>query len=645
MDKNYGYKHTKGFILFILMVLLMAVVSVYAQSVDSTTGNVINNTTTANTVTSTWQNAGTINQPITCWAPGDPGYCGPQPYVNAWGSPNQINFSYGFTELYQVVNVSKALPNSGTGLVTTGFIFNWRSKNGNEWDDARQDELKAYVQGYTKSGKWIENFNYDLNFKHSWTDFTWNQNWSQLRRPDDLANVVFGFAGKDNNFWAGAYGPEIINVSFQLKYKPDPCIKNPLFSPECPKFNEALDATKATTTTTNIETTNQNTQYPVTEIAKSDVNKTEKFEFDDLQQPDENKLMNSYTNLEMALTRILDKQEKDQEASINVAQEAVSKTEQFSKQVVKQAESIAKEKQSQSLKESEHKPVIEQGVLSKKDNQDSMFSLLPGVNSNSSNNTGFSLPSPVTFKVQIEQPKETTQVTNTQPSSIIGQNNSTAFNTFIKSETQQNTNSTFGTVNDSKPITASVLVFAPLNQSSNSNLQTTEVITNNVPINQPLAAPIRAETPIVTNLEIQQPLSILEKNTSIVTTTAINPVVIANIDVPTITTNFLTNKTDPVNQILENSQNMKSEEKVESKQQAVKTNVQDNDVAGAVNLSQIAVTPVGYNQYTNFILRDVAFYAPKEIYRGQRTVDNARALRNLSSDRLHQDMIDLQYRR
>jgi len=644
MDKNYGYKHTKGFILFILMVLLMAVVSVYAQPVDSTTGNVINNTTTANTVTSTWQNAGTINQPITCWNPGDPGYCGPQPYVNAWGSPNQINFSYGFTELYQVVNVSKALPNSGTGLVTTGFIFNWRSKNGNEWDDARQDELKAYVQGYTKSGKWIENFNYDLNFKHNWTDFTWNQNWSQLRRPDDLANVVFGFAGKDNNFWAGPYGPEIINVSFQLKYKPDPCVKNPLYSPDCPKFNEALDATKATTTTTNLETTNQNTQYPVTEIAKTDVNKTEKFEFDDLQQPDENKLMNSYINLEMALTRILDKQEKDQEASINVAQEAVSKTEQFSKQVVRQAESIAKEKQLQSLKESEHKPAIEQGVLSKKDNQDSMFSLLPGVNA-SSNNTGFSLPNPVTFKVQIEQPKETTQATNTQPSSIIGQNNSTAFNTFIKSETQQNTNSTFGTVNDSKPITASVLVFAPLNQSSNSNLQTTEVITNNMSINQPLVAPIKVETPIITNLEIQQPLSISEKNTSIVTTAAINPVVIANIDIPVTTTNFLTNKADPVNQVLENSQNIKSEEKIESKQQTVKTNVQDNDLAGAVNLSQIAVTPVGYNQYTNFILRDVAFYAPKEIYRGQRTVDNARALRNLSSDRLHQDMIDLQYRR
>jgi hypothetical protein len=41
---------------------------------------------------------------------------------------------------------------------------------------------------------------------------------------------------------------------------------------------------------------------------------------------------------------------------------------------------------------------------------------------------------------------------------------------------------------------------------------------------------------------------------------------------------------------------------------------------------------------------DVAFYAPKEIYRNQVNVDNVRLLRGLSSDRLHQQMIDMQYK-
>jgi hypothetical protein len=44
-------------------------------------------------------------------------------------------------------------------------------------------------------------------------------------------------------------------------------------------------------------------------------------------------------------------------------------------------------------------------------------------------------------------------------------------------------------------------------------------------------------------------------------------------------------------------------------------------------------------------MRDGQFYAPKEIYKGQRTVDNARAERFLNgkSDVLHQMMIEQQY--
>lgn len=52
-----------------------------------------------------------------------------------------------------------------------------------------------------------------------------------------------------------------------------------------------------------------------------------------------------------------------------------------------------------------------------------------------------------------------------------------------------------------------------------------------------------------------------------------------------------------------------------------------------------------FTAYTALVLQDVAFYAPKEIYRGQRVVDNARALRQLGNDKRHQDLVDLQYRR
>jgi hypothetical protein len=44
------------------------------------------------------------------------------------------------------------------------------------------------------------------------------------------------------------------------------------------------------------------------------------------------------------------------------------------------------------------------------------------------------------------------------------------------------------------------------------------------------------------------------------------------------------------------------------------------------------------------IMPDVAFYAPREIYRNQVNVDNTRLLRGLGSDRLHQEMVNQQYK-
>jgi hypothetical protein len=80
--------------------------------------------------------------------------------------------------------------------------------------------------------------------------------------------------------------------------------------------------------------------------------------------------------------------------------------------------------------------------------------------------------------------------------------------------------------------------------------------------------------------------------------------------------------------------------------QTVKKNIQDNEAAGEVSIDSLAQTPIDFNAYLNQQLKDMAFYAPKEIYKGQKNVDNARLLRGLTggSDRLHQQMIDQQYR-
>ncbi len=78
---------------------------------------------------------------------------------------------------------------------------------------------------------------------------------------------------------------------------------------------------------------------------------------------------------------------------------------------------------------------------------------------------------------------------------------------------------------------------------------------------------------------------------------------------------------------------------------SVNKNAKDNDAAGGMSIAAIAKQPQGFELYMSG-LQDRAFYAPKEIYRGQRVVDNARAQRMLSgaSDRLHQEMMEQQYK-
>jgi hypothetical protein len=77
---------------------------------------------------------------------------------------------------------------------------------------------------------------------------------------------------------------------------------------------------------------------------------------------------------------------------------------------------------------------------------------------------------------------------------------------------------------------------------------------------------------------------------------------------------------------------------------AVNKNAQSNELAGGVDIAAINQQPVGFQNYS-FVLTDAQFYAPREIYRNQRTVDNARALRQLTNDGRHREMVEQQYKR
>ena len=232
------------------MALYLAFLSISysnSQTVDPTTGNLINTGTTPTDTTSTWNNGVYVNQ--LCFYAGEPGNCGPNPSITNGGN---INFSYGLTDLNQIININKALAAGGTGVQLSGFNFGFSAKNGNGWDGGQQDYLAAYVKLYGSGGNQIANYDYSssTNQLYNWTNFKFSETFATPYVASTLSTAQVGFVGRDNNFWAGNYGPEIINVSFDLKYKVDPCATNPAYSSTCAGFgnilntNNLLDSTK-----------------------------------------------------------------------------------------------------------------------------------------------------------------------------------------------------------------------------------------------------------------------------------------------------------------------------------------------------------------------------------------------------------------
>jgi hypothetical protein len=98
-----------------------------------------------------------------------------------------------------------------------------------------------------------------------------------------------------------------------------------------------------------------------------------------------------------------------------------------------------------------------------------------------------------------------------------------------------------------------------------------------------------------------------------------------------------------LNDAMEQRPMLQSNNVQEQKTESVNRNVQPNELAGAVDITRMATQPAGYQAYS-IMMPDVAFYAPKEIYKNQVNVDNVRVLRQLSSDKLHQDLVNLQYK-
>ena len=616
-----------------------------AVTPDPTTGNLVNFTGTPTATTGNWVNGVYVNQ--LCFHAGDPGNCGPYPSVQRTGN---INFSYGGVNLYQVVNIQQALKAAGNNLQLTGFNFGFAAKNGNGWDDGRQDYLNAYVQFYRPDGGLAATYGYGqyTNRKYDWTNFNFSETFANPSLATSYRAAQYGFIGRDNNYWAGNYGPEINNVSFNLKYRVDPCATDPTSSPACPGYAAAMSAknptvvpSMAVTAAPVVETVIVNTTTPIPSV--STTNKS---------QTDTVAIKPPAKTVAAALSLIARNQQQTQTLQTSVAQAAVAEAATAATAAQQQAVAVAASAatMSQTLSAATVQAQRQSTTLAVGPTTSQTVLAPPTPTVAMTNNENKSVAASTT--VQMPTPRAATPVTanatvvatvasvDTQQFSIPSLQSyfsrSQSTNTFTVQEApstpplppQTNKSATTAPVVTVVPITVTTTNTPTFSQANTDYQQSAMISSYTQPQNTMFYA--MAAAPV----EQQQQA----------TAQTVSFARQAEVEQVSSTAGFMTNRTDPLNEVVESKTAVATANTTESAQ-TVKPAVADNDLAGGVDISKLATTPVGYSSYTSLMLQDGKMYEPKEIYKNQKTVDNARALRQLSTDRLHQQMIEQQYRR
>jgi hypothetical protein len=641
------------------------------------TQNLTNNSTSASSTTGTWQNVGLWNQGLPCWAPGGAVYCGPKPYFNN----GSVNFSYGTTDLNQVVNIAAALPTTSTGLRVNGFNFGFTAKNGNGWDNGQQDYLAAYVKFRDTSGAVVANYDYSgsTNRKYNWTTFNFSETFTTPYAASSLSTAQYGFVGRDTNGWAGPYGPEIQGINFSLKYSVDPCVKDPLSSPTCSGFLDALSKTTGATSTSTTSTTaaspatvaaTTTTETPVTTTTTTVSGPPPAAVSADLLSKvvESNRTTNTAsvasitaaTNLNdkssvaaFALSVIAKNAANDRAIQEKAAGDAIASANAAAAAVVEQAQAIAL---TQSLASANTANRLAGAAVASS-------GPAPGVN------TAASVPA-AGVNNAVTGPAPGANNASTSPAVVATvANNATFVVTNNTGPTQTGNNNINNMSAQSNlpllaPAPAPVVENTAPTQSTAPVVQTAAVQNNNVSL--PSTTPVIASfelLPPSTSTATQPVTSNPAQGLNVaITSTPFTPAPVFVSPAPVFVSPApvielpkfkevessrnidMSSPTDFVAGYVNTKHNL-NDMQATTNAPAVNSKAQDNDAAGGVTIATIAKMPPGYDLYTSLSIRDANFYKPEELYRGQKTVDNVRLLRGLTgaSDRVHQEMVDSQY--
>lgn len=594
-----------------LAVLLACSSMLSAQTVNPTTGEV---QVTSNVIDpNAWTNVIRMNGTQLSQVEGTGG--GPVPAYNT--DTNTIRFSFMPYTVSQIRAIDQVL--SGQGISVTGFNYSWKIYN--DLNNCCGTRGSLFVNGSltNKSGNVVESYFYDYSLTNTgaaFQTFTGTETFNNPYQLNSLGDISISWTGSDMNFWSGYYGPRVRDTSITLNYTVKPATQS---SPTVP--------TTDTTSTTTAELISAASQPTVQETVISQPTSTTVAEVT-VQTPTTNTTTSTTPTSANPVATV---------ATVAPVAPVVTNTQTVS-QATQQSNSSTTNSSSPSISlalstirsnERREQAIVATAVASA---NEAAQNAVQSAEQTAMTVAATSSASSMSNVTRVEQ--QSTPITQTTNSSTptIASNNPTVLSSSNNQPVQligttptvARTTSTQSTTNNESTSVNLSLVNRPQTvNTQQSNIQQT-VVDSSISIVQ---GPALIETPKPTTQVAVVEMRNMQDN-----------------DLVVFSNNFLTNRANPLTEIVENN-TRPTNNTVEQKETTLNRNAVNNELAGGVQLERMAVLPVGYNSYLQLALRDAAFYAPKEIYRNQRVIDNQQAVRllNFASDLKHQQMVNQQY--
>jgi hypothetical protein len=562
---------------------------------------------------------------------------GPGPAMNQ--DTNTMRFSYGFGIAQQAIAINTALAGKGKDIYVSGFNYSFLVDN-----EGQTSGYLSAAYGLTNSaGNALESYKMNLTGNYSFQKFSGTQNFSTIYSASSLGNLYVAFAGQDDRFWAGYYGPRVRDPSLSLNYgiaetssggngsgtvNPGATVANQ--ATQAAGQSTAIFASAATTDTSSTDNKSTGSQT----VGGVGISNTGNINTLGNSVPS---IVSNSNSSNSSNTSNSQPTQQSQPAPAQSQPAPAGPTAGPSNSPVQQAGPANNQPNSAQQAKAPAGPNPQQGPAQQ-------AKAGPNPQQNQPQKNGPQPGGPNEGKPGSQQPGQPGGPgPNNRPQDM-------AMQVLDNMNAQNSANATSQDMSSQSQAQGSTVDALSPYKAQNSVVNNTIVSKNLGPVTASTSTALSSQPLVFANQQqsTQQAVQQVQQQQalSLQSTQMKSDLGAFNLVSPTTTSSTTSasklagDPTDPINQSRPEMQTATVEQKTDT----VKKNVEPNDLAAnSVSIASMATQPVGYDMY-GFSLKDVAFYAPKEIYKNQTTIDNVRALRQLSSDRLHQEMIDQQYK-